>query len=161
MPQLFGQCELMVNLSLRVVGLVVAGSHLVRSWLTPGVPELNQLDADIQAFRVEVSRGQRLLWVANSALETCSRETEIQRLLVLPGILFLLIFWRRDRYRLPDAVTDESDSSDIEELDKPAVVPHSTTSLKQILDRGPVTPSALRLGAAADQHGGGSTNIGY
>ena len=153
----------MSSLSPRAVGAIVAVSHLVRSWFASSGYDWAQLDSDIQAFRQEVARGQRLLAASSSALEACSREAEIQRFLlkasgvaevILVVALVILIFCRRTQGRSSSAVEFDSGKSDQEDSDWSPLQIESSLPAKHTPDRGPLTPSALKQLAAGSFHGG-------
>ena len=82
----------------RAIALALLGSHLLRSALFQAPSPIEQLDSDVQAFRQELARGQRLLSSTNSALEACYRESEIQRFLLKASgaaelVLVVVFIW--------------------------------------------------------------------
>ena len=158
----------MVLFSPRALIAAVLGSHVIRSlWVTTS-PGIEQVESDLLAFRQELARGQRLLSHMTCAPEVCSRESEVQRLLLkISGCTELVLlavlvwsFWCRRRakasgdlppvLRLTERTEEVSDKSTSQDS-----FPKPQQPTTFAVPRGPTTPSSLRLAQTPSKHGSG------
>ena len=159
----------MIVLGPRVLAAAVLGSRLLRSAIFPGQSAVDQLDADVQAFRQELARGHRLLSTTNTALEACHHEGEIQKFLLkfsgIAELILLGLFVWHCRCKRPSegsqrgAVAEDREESAVESETEPS----PPASKAQVVERrGPVTPSALQVAQnPIDRyHGRKSSNLG-
>ena len=153
----------MVLFSLRAVAAIVAATHLGRNlwWSHPET----DLAADVQIFRLELARGQRLLDRTNEALEGCLRDSDLKHYvlklsgwteLILAICLGFVLFRGRWQPSGTLATADcGNESAPCKPEDSPAQIKGEIgESSLEAWPVGPVTAGELRRRRQEERHGG-------